>query len=483
MLILKSLLKLNAVLILLILFMSACASSSNPVYSADSITLDAAIGEAASHFIQPLPANTRVAIVSFNTPTGRLSDYIFEELWKRFEDSKKCVMVDRRNLEHVETEIRHQYGTGRVDDNAMVSISKQVGAQILVYGQLTSLGQSASEYRITVYAIDVEKATSSQRAFNVRPDNRLTSLLNSSVEEEVERAVIEMARNVNQKTIITIGRISFGDTQTVSNFSAWLKNTIISSAHKQQNKFQVATDNESSNFAVASRGLTVEAPVAAGSQVINAVVVGSYSPLDTGAEVNLQLVSASGNKIVLSSSRFTVSSSELQRRRLSLLPEKNNVSITKAEFETKQKAVEPYSGTNNRWNFTVTPDVLDGIYYDGDYMTMRIYSARDCYFRIIHVDVNGNTQVIYPLSNLDNNFIRAGETRRIPDNTRYRMHEPFGEEMILVSAYDNPFVPNQLSGSLSADSIARGITVVDNNRVSMNPSATARFSYTILPRR
>ena len=473
-------------LCILALALTACASQT-PSYSPDSLTLDTAIREAASHFIQPLSANARVAIVSFDTPTGRLSDYIFEELWTRFEDTRKFVMVDRRNLERVEAEIRHQYGAGRVDDRAMVSVSRQVGAQILVYGQMTSLGRGASapEYRLTVYAIDVEKATSSQRAFNVRHDNRLASLLNAPAEEEVERAVALMARNVDKKTIIAVGRISFGDTQTVSNFSAWLKNGIVAGAHKQQDKFQVATDNESSDFAVASRGMTVETPIAGSNtgSAISAVVIGSYTQLDTGAEVTLQLVSTGGNKLVMSSSRFFVSASELQRRRLSLLPENNNKTITRAEFETRQQAAAPYSGNNNRWNFTVTPDVLDGIYYDGDYMTMRIYSARDCYFRVIHVDVNGYTQVIYPVSSRDNNFIRAGETRRIPDNTRFRMHDPYGEEMILVSAYDQPFVQGQISGSFSADSIARGLTVVDNNRASISPSATARLFYTILPRR
>ena len=146
------------------------------------------------------------------------------------------------------------------------------------------------------------------------------------------------------------------------------------------------------------------------------------------------------------------------------------------------QVVDSYSGKDNRWVFTVTPDVLDGIYYDNDYMTMRLYSERDCYFRITHVDVNGNTQIIYPTSPRDNNFIRAGETRRIPDNTRYRMGSPFGEEMILVAAYDRPFTLNQSSGTLSADSISRGLTVVSDNNTQMTPLATARFSYTILPR-
>ena len=469
-------------ILIIALTLFACVSQNqtqtpSASYSKDSRTLDIAIKEAALYLIQPLPSGTRVAIVSFDTPTGRLSDYIFEEMWTCFEDSSKFVMVDRRNLERVDAEIRHQYGTGRVDDNAMVSVSKQVGAEILVYGQMTSLG---SEYRITVYAIDVEKAASSQRAFNVRSDTRLASLLNSSADEEVERAIAQMARNVNNKTVIAVGRITYGDTQTVSNFSAWLKNSIVASAQKQRDKFQVATDNESSEYAVASRGLTVESPVA--GSAINAVIIGSFSPLDTGAEVTLQLVSTGENKIVLSSSRFIVSASELQRRRLSLLPENNNKTISKTEFEIRQQAIASYSGSGNRWNFTVTPDVLDGIYRDGNYMTMRIYSARDCYFRVIHVDVNGDTQVIYPISNQDNNFIRAGTTRRIPDNTRFHMHSPFGEEMILVSAYDQPFVPIQISGSLSKESITRGLTVEDNNRKSISPSATARFSYTILPR-
>jgi hypothetical protein len=89
--------------------------------------------------------------------------------------------------------------------------------------------------------------------------------------------------------------------------------------------------------------------------------------------------------------------------------------ISKVEFEAKQKAVSPYAGGGNTFTFTVTPDDLDGVYYDGEYMSMRLYSARDCYFRIVHVDVNGTAQVIYPLAAGDNNFIRAGETRRIPE--------------------------------------------------------------------
>ena len=482
----KKIAKITALCVLLFACF-ACASGGSAqktLYSEESVSensasLDTTIASAASYFIPQISAGTKVAIVRFDAPTGHLSDYVFEELWGHFEDSQKFIMVDRRNLDRIETEIKYQYGSGKVDDDLMVSITKQYGAEILVHGQLTPLGQ---EYRLMIYATDVEKATSSQRAFAVRPDARLAALLNTSPDEEVERAVSVMARAVDQKTTVALGRISYADTQSVSGLSAWLKTSIISGAQKQRDKLQIATESESADFAVSSRGLTVETAVPGSS--IQAVITGNYSPLDNDAEVSLHLISTGGNKAVLASTRFIIPAAELERRKLTMLPEKDNSVISKAEFEAKQQAVAPYAGGNNRWPFTVTPDVLDSIYLDGDYMTLQVHSAQDCYFRIIHVDVNGNTQVIYPTSARDNNFIRAGQTRRIPDNTRYRMGAPFGEELILAAAYTEPFALSGGSGStpLSADSITRGLTVETSNQGAISPAATAKFSYTILPR-
>jgi len=476
-----------AIVSVFVLALFACANASpktDAANSADSLTIDAAIKETASYFAQRLPQGAKIALVPFDAPSGPLSDYVFEELWTRFEDSRKFVMVDRRNLERIENEIRHQYQTGRVDDSQMVSVTKQYGAEILVYGQMSVMGAAqgaAPEYRMTVYASDVEKASSSQRSFVVRQDNRLASLLKTLPEDEIDRAVYLMARALDKKTVITVGRISYAGTQTVSGLSAWLKNNIISGAQKHRDKLQIATDSESARFVEATRALTVEEPVS--GIPVQAIVQGTFSPLDKDAEVSLQLISTNGRREVLAASRFVIPASELQRRKLSLLPEKNDDYISKAEFETKQKAVDPYAGKNNKWAFTVTPNVLDGIYYDNDLMSLQVYSARDCYFRIIQIDVNGVPQIIYPRVKNDNNFIRAGQVRQIPDNASYRLHAPFGEEIILVAAYDKPFLESSLgSGIITVESITRGLTVESDNRTVMSPSATAKLSYTILPR-
>jgi hypothetical protein len=468
----------------------SCASQTPPAgeapgpeYSAESLALDGAVAGIAGYFTGRLPAGSATAIVSFEAETGGLSDYLLEEFWGRFEESGKFIMVDRRNLDRIRTEMDYQM-SGEVSDESARSIGRQYGAQVIVYGRMIPLGD---EYRLTVWATDVERASSSQRAVTVRPDGRLASLLRVSLDDEIDRAVEALARGVETKTTIAVGRISYIGTRTVSGLSAYLKNGISAGARKRADKFLVAGDAESADFAVATRGLTVEAPVsgnvpAAGS--IQAVVTGNFSPVDRDAEVFFQLVSTGGNRVVLGSAKFVIPAAELERRRLFLLPEKDGAVTGRAEFEEKQKALDPYEGKNNRFAFTVTPDDLDGIYYDGEYMTMRLYSGRDGYFRIVHVDVNGTVQVIYPLAAGDNNFIRAGETRRIPDSTRYRMGAPFGEEYILAAIYDRPFVAGTGGGRpISGAVISRGLFVEERSAGGqMSPAATAKFSYTILPR-
>ncbi|MDR1635709.1 MAG: DUF4384 domain-containing protein [Treponema sp.] len=477
-------LKAAALLVSALLFSCASrpAGKTEPVYAADSLPLDEAIVDAASWLAARLPEGAKTAIVAFDADTAALSDYVFGELWNRFEEAGKFVMVDRRNLERVRTEMNYQM-SGEVSDDSARSIGHQYGAELIVYGRMTRMGD---EYRMTVYATDVEKAVSSQRALNVRPGGRLAALLATDLDGEIDRAVLGLARRVSGKTTVAIGRISYGDTQTVSSLSAYLKNGITSSALRRDSPFAVADDGASAGFALATRGLTVEAPDAdnapAGGGGIQAVILGNFSPVDDDVEVSLRMVSTSPNRPVLAAADFVISGEELSRRRLSLLPE-----ISRADFEVKQDAVRPYAGGNNRFAFTATPDDLDGVYYDGEYMTMRIYSEQDCYFRIVHVDVNGAAQVIYPTVSRDNNVIRAGETRRIPDNTRFRMGAPYGEEYILVAAYDRPFsLDVGPGGQVSGSAISRGMVVESNEGASkgekISPLATAKFSYTILPR-
>jgi hypothetical protein len=334
------------------------------------------------------------------------------------------------------------------------------------------------------------------RALTIRPDGRLNGLLGGGqggLENEIDRAVNGLGRSVTGSIKIGIGRISLNGTGTVTNLSEYLKRNISHSASRQRNKYEVVDDNVSNEYAVSRANLTRDIFVETGAppkaaetaqnSLIQALVEGDFSPLDADAEVRLRLVSAADNR-VLGSSRFVIPAEELHRRRLSLYPEKGGAVITQAEFDAKQAILAPYSGRDNAFGFTVKGDDLDGVYYEGEYMTMRLYSEKDCYFKILHVSVDGNVQVLYPRSSKDNNFIQAGETRRIPDNTRFRVTPPFGEEYILAAAYPRPF--DAAAGAavpLSSPGLSRDIVVEDEEtHGEVRPLATAKFSYTSIPR-
>jgi len=309
---------------------TAALAPGNDAASEDSITLDKAIPKIASYFSNNLAPKSPVALIAFDTENKTLSDYIFEEFWIYFEDNSSLALVDRKNLELISKEMNYQL-SGAVSDDSAKSIGHQFGPQTLLYGKLTRLGD---EYRLSVYATDVERATSSLRVANIKPDKRLASLL--------------------------------------------------------------------------------EKPATANTGINMANIL--------------------------------------------------------------------YAGFDNPFKFTAQTDKSNGIYHDGDYMTMQIYSAQDIYFKVMHIDVNGKAQVIYPASPGDNNFIKAGQTRTIPDNTRYKMTKPYGEEMILVSAYNAPFTVSGQNNSapLSGNVVVRGL-VVENAETQTNiqPVATAKFTYSI----
>jgi hypothetical protein len=311
-------------------FSAPVSDSANPSYTEKGVSLDEALADIAAYYMDHLPANTNIALLTVESDAQALSDYIFEELWIHFEDSRSFALVDRRNLELIQRELEYQY-SGNVSEESAQSIGKQFGAQTLVYGKMTRLG---GEYRLVIHATDVERAVTSIRAAAVIPNPRFAALLEA--------------------------------------------------------------------------------------------------PKGGAAEVNL--------------------------------------------------ANALYSGAGNPWRFTAQTDRVGGDYRDGDYMTLRIYSEKDAWFKITHIDVYGDTQVIYPLSPRDNNFIRAGETRQIPDNTRFRMTKPYGEEMILVGAYETPFVVQWNSTApLSNNSLVRGITVEREDAAIMRPVATAKCAYRIAP--
>jgi hypothetical protein len=408
-------------------------------------------------------------VIGIEADSPALSDYIAEELWNHFEQSGKFTMIDRQNLARIQEELLFQ-ASGLVDDESARSIGRLHGAEIIVYGKISPPDGGR---RMTLYASDVEQGVSSQQAKALLPDPRWDDPPKDyNLDTEIDRAVSELGRSLGRQTAAGIGRISLGGGGTVTNLSDFLKKRVAYSAARMYTKFRVQGDVKNAEYAgqiaASGGGLTL--------------IEGSFFALDGGAEVLLQLVSAAGEgRMILGTGKFFIPEVELRRRGLSVLPPRGDSVISKTEFEEKQEALVPYEGSANAFGLELHPNDLDGVYYDGEYLSFFITAERDCYFKITHVDVYGNSRRIYPLARRDDNFLRAGERRRIPDNTRYRLNAPFGEEYILIAVYERPFMTGaEPAAPISRESVSRGLTVESAEGPAL-PAATAMFRYTILP--
>ncbi|MDR1786216.1 MAG: penicillin-binding protein activator LpoB [Spirochaetaceae bacterium] len=123
--------------------------------SSGSMTLDEAIALAAERMEARLPRDTEVALINVSSPTAAFSEYVLTGLEAVLVNNGKLVVVDRANLDKIRAEQGFQ-ASGEVSDESAKSIGQMLGAGAIVTGTLTNIGSS---YRLTLKAINVEKAT------------------------------------------------------------------------------------------------------------------------------------------------------------------------------------------------------------------------------------------------------------------------------------------------------------------------------------
>jgi hypothetical protein len=456
----------------ILILLGSCASTEPVVDAGKGVDLDTAIEETAAYFAEALPADTYLAIVGIDAETTKLSRYVAEELQGSLQRTGKFRFVERENLGRIMDEVNFQ-ASGLVDDDSVQGMGHLSGAETIIYGSVTSLG---NDYRMTVYASAVRSGELLQQTKTAKlpPQFAADPAGANSTDAAIDRAVYEMGRGITGRKTVGMGRISLYGTQSVTDLSNYLLDRITESALQRTTKYRIA--GKTNNAA-------------------EAVVEGSFTPLDGGAEVTLRLVSNT-DKTVLGSSRFAISGEELDRRHLSVYPPEGDGYVTPAESERLQKVIEQYDGKNNAFKLDIEIDHPTGIYYDQEYLAFSIYSEQDCFVRISQVDIHGRMQVIYPLSEDEPHFIEAGTNWAVPADIVFQVTLPRGIEYILVAAFDNPFAIEQPKSPQRITAVTAGegfkaramirqqgsAKVAGSTQNDIDCVATAQCSYTILPK-
>jgi TolB-like protein len=146
--------KKNAFLLSVLLMMSIGSVAFAGGGKEQGKSLDTAIAEAAAQIEAEIEQGAKVAPFSFNSPADQFSEYVLDELSADLVMGKKLVIVDRANLDSIRSELDFNL-SGEVDDKAAQEAGRMLGAQVIVTGSLTSIGNT---YRLALRAITVESA-------------------------------------------------------------------------------------------------------------------------------------------------------------------------------------------------------------------------------------------------------------------------------------------------------------------------------------
>jgi TolB-like protein len=140
-----------ATAIIAVIAFAGCGSSPKAPATTGADELDIAIREASDYLNDNIPNGNKIVILNIQSGSADLSDYVIDEMIANAVNDKLFSVVDRAQLDLIREEQKIQY-SGEVDDNAALEIGKFLGAQTIVSGAISKLGNG---YRMRIRALDV----------------------------------------------------------------------------------------------------------------------------------------------------------------------------------------------------------------------------------------------------------------------------------------------------------------------------------------
>jgi TolB-like protein len=142
-----------------------------------TLSLDEVITQSAKTVEARVSTGAKLAVLNFASTSESFSDYVIEELTGALVMNNKVTVIERRSLDLIRKEMNLQL-SGDVSDDSAQAIGKQLGAQSIVSGSLTNLGNM---YRFRIKVINVETARiETQASYNMGNDEQVTFLLHGN---------------------------------------------------------------------------------------------------------------------------------------------------------------------------------------------------------------------------------------------------------------------------------------------------------------
>jgi len=266
-------------------------------------------------------------------------------------------------------------------------------------------------YNVTVEVLlsgltgGIVKNTAVNFSFTVTPLNVLLDTP-EALEAGIKRAVDALSANIQIRTETVIGPFTMTGTDIPSELSVYLTEKVTHYAKtNQEGKYRVM------------EGDTGQA----------VVLSGFFTKRNDRVDVTFELTTPNSER---DGSHIFSISVDLLEKTIGLAIEPENVKtmivlddvVPVAQTETIH--IEARLNSNTR------------TYMHRDELKLTVTADRDCYFKIIHIDVNNHIKMIYPRNENDNNSLRANESRAVfgSPNNRQILTDPYGAETLVVAA-------------------------------------------------
>jgi hypothetical protein len=234
----------------------------------------------------------------------------------------------------------------------------------------------------------------------------------TEIDNKVRDAVNNLASKLVRQWEVSIGDILLEDEDTPSVFSRYLYRMIKLYANQTGN----------SMFRVIEPAHNRGGPNKQGEPE-KAVITGTFAQMGNNVQVNLYLVSELTNAII-ASDFFYIPYAQLIENELAIKPVNTPVKIPQNNNPSDQFIkIQALFDSESR------------TFLHRDELKMSVMADRDCFFKIIHIDVDKKIRMIYPVKENDDNSLRANISRSVFDGlNRYAFYEPYGTETLVVVA-------------------------------------------------
>jgi TolB-like protein len=156
------------------IILASCGSS--PAANAPD-DLDMILREVSDYLNGSIPPGRKIAFINVQSDSAALTDYIIDVLIANAVNDRVFSVVDRQQLDAARAELNFNM-SGEVSDQSAQSVGKMLGAQTIITGRVTQIGD---RYRLNIRALETETVqVQGSNNWNLSAGATITALMTAS---------------------------------------------------------------------------------------------------------------------------------------------------------------------------------------------------------------------------------------------------------------------------------------------------------------